>query len=86
MSVGVIGYTCDSLKVISVVKYCVGSVCEVIEHDGFFIILFIRGVGVILCCCAGIRLFLGCYEHDYFFVGWVCAGDGVMFILAEDLG
>ena len=28
------------------------------EHDGFFIALFIRGLGVVLCCCAGIKLFL----------------------------
>ena len=85
MSVGVIGDKCDVQNVISVDQCCVGSV-GVIEYDGFFIVLFIRELGGGLCNCAGIKVFFGCYERDYFFVGWVMirAGNGVMFILVED--
>ena len=56
MSVGVIGDKCDSQNVISVGQCCVGSV-GVIEHDGFFIVLFIRELGVVLCYCADVKLF-----------------------------
>ena len=80
MSVGVIGDKCDNVNAISVIKCCVGSV-GVGEHDGFFIVSFIRKLGVVLCYCAGITLFFGCYKHDYFFVDWVYAGDCGMSIL-----
>ena len=65
----------------------VGSV-GVIEHDVFFIVSFTRELGVVLCCCACIYFVFDCYEHDYFFVGWViiCAENDVIFILVEDLG
>ena len=85
MSVGVIGDRCDSRNVISVGQCCVGSV-GVIEHDGFFIVSFIRELGgrtVLLCWDQSVW---GCYERSDFFVGWICAGDGVMFTLVEDLG
>ena len=85
MSVGVIGNKCDRRNVISVDRRRVESV-GFIEHDGFFIVSFIRELGVVLCCCAGIKVFLGCYERDYIFVGWIRDGDGVMIILVEDLG
>ena len=87
MSVGVIGDQRDSRNVISVGQFCVRSV-GIIEHNGFFIVSFIRELGGGLCNCAGIKVFFGCYKRDYFFVGWVmiCAGSGVMFILVEDLG
>ena len=87
MTVGVSGDKCDSRNVISGGQGCVESV-DFIEHDGIFIVLFIRELGVVLCCCAGIRWFVGCYERDYFFIGWVMirASGSVMLILVEDLG
>ena len=87
MSVGVIGDKCDSRNVDSVGQCCVRS-AGVIEHDGFFIVSFIREFGVVLRCCAGIKVVFDCYECDYFFVSCViiCARDGVMFVLVEDLG
>ena len=57
MSVGVIGDKCDRQNVISVGQGYVGSV-GVNEYDGFFIVSFIRELGVVLCCCAGIKFFL----------------------------
>ena len=54
MSVDVIGDKYDSQNVISVGQCCVRS-AGVIEYDGFFIVLFIRESGVVLCCCAGIK-------------------------------
>ena len=68
MSVGAIGDKCYSWNVISIGQCCVGSV-NVIEHDGFFIVSLIRELGVVLCCCAGIKVFFECYKRDYFFVG-----------------
>ena len=87
MSAGVIGDKCDSQNIISVGQCCLRSV-GVIEHDGFFIVSFIRESRVVLCCCAGIKLFFGCFKCDYFFVRWVMihASDSVMFILVEDFG
>ena len=77
MDVDVIGDTCDKVNVISVVKGWV-RIAGVGEHDGFFIISFIRELGIVLCCCTGIKLMSGCYEQDYFFVDWVMirAGGG----------